>query len=211
MNKILYTILLSFLLVYPKLQAQKDSTFVVDYSKFLMEEELQQKPIYTDLMKAMQDYDKVYRLKLKGSGGFYGKIDEVHPRIDTLENLQYFYIVNEALTALPPKFAELHYLQQLYLSGNRFENIPKPIFQLIHLKRLDLRANNIQKVSDRISELRSLEYLYLNDNRTLDDLPVYEIKKLKKLKLINIKNTSIPWEKMQLLEKEMPNTKVEYR
>lgn len=210
MKKIIYILSLFVFVLSFKSKAQ-DTTFTVDYSKFLLEDELNEKPIYTDLMKAMREYDKVYRLKLKGSGGFYGKIDEVYPRIDTLENLQYFYIVNEALTGLPPKFAELHYLQQLYLSGNRFENIPVTIFSLKHLKRLDMRANNLQKVSGRISELRSLEYLYLNDNRQLDDLPIYEIKKLKKLKLINIRNTSIPWEKMQLLEKEMPNTKVEYR
>lgn len=208
MKQILY-IFIIFIATF-SIQAQ-DTTFVVDYSKFLLEDELNEKPTYTNLGKAMREYDKVYRLKLKGSGGFYGKIDAVYPAIDTLKNLQYFYVVNEALRDLPSKFAQLHYLQQLYLSGNRFENIPVQIFSLKHLKRLDMRANNLQKVSGRISELKRLEYLYLNDNRGLDDLPIYEIKKLKNLKLINIKNTGIPWEKMQLLEKEMPNTKVEYR
>jgi Leucine-rich repeat (LRR) protein len=185
------------------------SLFAQD-SLLLSEEALGQKPIYTNLGQAFKHYDKVFRLALKGTGGYYGKVDAVSPDIDSLVNLQYFYVVNEALTSLPASFGQLQKLQQLYLSGNQFKSIPDTIFSLKNLKRLDLRANQLVAISDKIGQLTQLEYLYLQDNPALDFLPSDAIAKLQKLKVLNTKNTKISREQIQYIQKLLPQTKIEY-
>ncbi len=178
--------------------------------KLFSEEELAKKPVYTTLGRAFQAYEQAYRLTLKGTGGYYGKIDAVHPDIDSLKYLQSFQVTNEKLSDLPPSFGNLEYLQQLYLSGNQFEQIPDTIFNLKNLKRLDFRANRLVSIPEKIAQLSKLEYLYLNDNRDLTTLPLDAILKLKNLKVINTKNTQIPRAQMQQIQAALPEASVEY-
>lgn len=179
-------------------------------STLLSEEALMKKPLYSDMMKAFREYDKVYRLSLKGSGGFYGKVDAIHPRIDSLVNLQYFYVVNEDLKDLPKGLGSLKNLQQLYLSGNKLKNIPDTLYTLKNLKRLDLRANQLLRVAPEIAQLTQLEFLYLNDNPQLDFLPAESIGKLKNLKYLNVKGTKINRNQMEAIKKLLPKTQIEY-
>jgi Leucine-rich repeat (LRR) protein len=179
-------------------------------SLLLSEENLMKKPLYTDMMKAFKEYDKVYRLSLKGSGGFYGKVDMIHPRIDSLINLQYFYVVNEAIEDLPKGLGKLQNLQQLYLSGNKIKTIPDTLYSLKHLKRLDLRGNQLLRIAPEIEKLVELEFLYLNDNPNLDFLPAESIGKLKNLKYLNVKGTKINRNQMETIKKLLPKTQIEY-
>ncbi|NJO00501.1 MAG: hypothetical protein HC880_01380 [Bacteroidia bacterium] len=176
----------------------------------LSEEELSKKPIYNNLLRAYQEYDKVFRLALKGSGGYYGKVDAIPADIDTLVNLQYFYVVNEALSDLPPSFGALQNLQQLYLSGNKFQQIPDTVFTLKNLKRLDMRANQLSRIPAEIEKLSELEYLYINDNRTLDTLPIEAIARLKNLKVLNATNTRIPREQLIKIKERLTQAEIHY-
>jgi Leucine-rich repeat (LRR) protein len=182
--------------------AQQDS--------LLSEVVLARQPIYNQIGRAFKEYDKVYRLALKSTGGYHGKVDAVHYRIDSLVNLQYFYCINEALTNLPMSFGKLCKMQQIYLSGNLFAMIPDTIFSLSYLKRLDMRGNQLTYIPDKISRLKELEYLYLHDNRELDRLPLEALSKLRRLKVLNLRHTKVPREQIQRLEKLLPNTKIEY-
>ncbi len=183
---------------------------VAQENTLLSEEELLKKPLYTDMLKAFKEYDKVYRLSLKGSGGFYGKIDALHPRIDSLINLQYLYVINENLTELPKGIGALKNLQQLYLSGNKLKAIPDTLYNLAHLKRLDLKANQLTNIPQAIEKLKALEFLYLNDNPNLDFISADAIGKLKNLKYINLKGTKINRSQIETIKKLLPKTQIEY-
>jgi Leucine-rich repeat (LRR) protein len=175
----------------------------------LSEEELAKKPIYSNLAKAYAKHLEVYKVHLKSSGSFYGKIDALPFNIDTLKNLQQFQVVSEALSGLPQKFAKLELMQNLYLGGNKFSTIPEVVFQLKKLKKLDLQKNQITRIPAEIEKLENLEYLYLNDNRNLDFLLIDSFKKLKKLKVITLQNTSLPASVVKDLKKYITWAKIE--
>jgi Leucine-rich repeat (LRR) protein len=174
------------------------------------EDKLAIQPIYTNMPQAYRFYNKVYRLTLKGTSGYYGKITHLPYDIDSLLNLQSLSVINEALDNLPWAIGNLKSLQQLYLSGNKFASIPDTVFSLPNLKRLDMRANQLTHISDKIANLIYLEFLYFNDNHHLKFVPVEAIGKLKKLKYLNLKNTKISREQIQALQKLLPNTKIEF-
>lgn len=198
----LYNLFLIALFSFPAL--------CIAQSELLSEDDLLKKPIYTNLNKAFKEYSQVYRLRLKGSGGYYGKITAIHPKIDSLYNLQDFYVVNEALEDLPPSFGALQNLQFLYLSGNKFTDLPDTIYSFQYLKRLDIQRNQLTKISSKIDQLQNLEFFYINDNRNLKELPLDAIKKLKKLKYLNAKNTSIPRTVLEKIQEMLPRAQIEY-
>jgi Leucine-rich repeat (LRR) protein len=176
----------------------------------LSEVELGRKPLYYNIGQAYKQWEKVHRLQLKTSGSLYGKVDEVHYRIDSLINLQYFQCANEALETLPASFGALRNMQQLYLSGNKFVVLPDTVYQLTNLKRLDVANNQIIAISEKIANLKQLEMLYLHSNKTLKSLPVEQIGKLQNLRFLNLKGTQIPREQAQRLQKLLPKCKVEF-
>ncbi|MDX2304280.1 MAG: hypothetical protein NW226_15860 [Microscillaceae bacterium] len=194
-------ILFFFLHNLPALKAQRD---------LLSESELLKKPIYNNLNQAFREYDKVYRIRLKGSGDFYGQITAVHPKIDSLHNLQDFQVTHEALDNLPPSFGGLKKLQFLYLSGNKFTMIPDTVYSLKHLKRLDIQKNQLRSISAKIAQLQELEFLYLHDNPGLENIPLESLSKLKKLKFLNVHNTKIPREQLEKLQQLLPDTQIEF-
>ena len=176
----------------------------------LSEADLAKKPLYTNIGQAFKQWDKVYKLQLKTSGSLYGKVTEVHHRIDSLANLQYFQCANEALTDIPEGFGALQNLQQLYLSGNKIEMLPDTLYKLRNLKRLDLAGNRLVKISDKIANFSQLELLYLHNNKTLKALPIEQVGKLQNLKFLNLRGTHIPREQLQKLHKLLPKCKVEF-
>lgn len=196
--KNIFYILLFFTFINAPTQAQ-----------LLNETELNKKPIYTNLTKAFREYQNVYRLRLQGSGGFYGKVTAIHDRIDSLENLQYIHVVNQSLKTLPLSIGDLPLLQQLYLSGNQLKAIPDTVFQLRNLKKLDLSHNQLTHISDKIKNLENLEYLYLKGNTNLDFLPTGAFARLFKLKLINIQNTRVPKDQIEIIRKSLPGLRIE--
>lgn len=177
-------------------------------AELLSESELMKKPLHGNLMYAFKNYDKIYRFALKGTGGIYGKVDAVHPEIDSLVNLQYFQVVNEALKDLPDSFGALEKMQYLYLSGNKFTSIPDTIFSMKHLKRLDMQKNQIIEISPKIGQLTELEFLYLNNNPEIKTISLDAIKQLSKLKYLNLKGTQIPHEHIEAIRKKLPGTEV---
>jgi hypothetical protein len=179
-------------------------------SKYLPEEELAKKPLYVEMQRAFRNYDKVFRLAVKGTGGYYGKATAIDPRIDSLVYLQYFDAANQAIDYLPMKFGKLVLMQQVYLSGNKFKAIPDTLFNLKNLKRLDFSGNQLIKIPPRIGELTELEFLYLHDNKMLKDIPMDAFAKLKKLKFLNIRHTQIPRAKALELQKLLPGAKIEF-
>jgi hypothetical protein len=176
----------------------------------LSEADLAKKPTYTNIVSAYRNWEQVYRLQFKTSGSLYGKVTDIHWRIDSLVNLQYLYCSNEALSELPFALGSLRNMQQLYLSGNKIEILPDTIYQLRNLKRLDLANNQLMHISEKIVNFTQLELLYLHSNKKLKTLPVEQIAKLQNLRFLNIKGTSIPREQAQKIQKLLPKCKVEF-
>jgi Leucine-rich repeat (LRR) protein len=197
--KILFCCLILF--QFLKLTAQETTLLLSD-------EELARKTNYHNFARAYQNSLDVYKITIKSGNSIYGKIDVLPADIDTLKNLQFFQANNEALSSLPPRFAKLKYMQHLYLSANKFSTIPPPVYALKYLKRLDLQKNQISIIVNDIDKLENLEYLYLNDN-PLTFLSVENFRKLKKLKVLNIKNTQLPQAIVTDLKKYMTWTKID--
>ncbi len=185
----------------------KDTTKPIN---LLADEVLNKKTIFTDFAKAQKNYSEVYRFILKNTGGAYGKVKEIPWRMDTLQNLQSFQCINEDITEIPPRFTKLIQLQRLYLGNNLFKNIPKEIFLLKNLKILDMQHNQITHISEDISKLEKLEMLFLNDNLSLEKLPLEALKKLPNLKKISLKNNPISLEMRKIIRRSLTKVQVDF-
>ena len=205
--KSIWLLWLGLLPLFAPAQTPKKLPIVRD--SLLNEADLSRKPTFTNIGQAYRQAGKVYRLQLKTSGSLYGKVTDVHYRIDSLINLQYFQCSNEALEILPASFGTLLSMQQLYLSGNKLAALPDTLYQLRNLKRLDLAGNQLVALSPKIAYFTQLELLYLHNNKMLKDIPIEQIGKLQNLRFLNIRGTKISREQGIRLQKLLPKCKVE--
>ncbi|MFW9818014.1 MAG: leucine-rich repeat domain-containing protein [Candidatus Thorarchaeota archaeon] len=88
------------------------------------------------------------------------------------------------LEEVPPKIKTLNSLERLGISGNKLRRLPKWISLFQSLKILDLYDNKIDKLPNSIGKLTCLQILILRNNQ-LSQLPE-SLKKLKNLKMINL-------------------------
>ncbi len=191
--------------------AQTEKPKAFEYAKLFTEQELKKEPLYSNLAAStIRKYKTVYKLRLSSSGGIHGKVDEVPGFADTLKNLQYLYVKNEALTDLPATLKACKNMQFLHISGNRFKEVPAVIFSFKHLKLLDLRANRFTEITAQIGELSELEYLYLGANPNLKILYLDAMKKLTKLRILDLRGTDIPLKQAKAIQKLLPNCKVSH-
>ena len=200
-----------FVLVTFSAKAQKEKPKPFEYAKLFTEAELKKQPLYSNLgASTIKKYKKVYKLMLKSSGGFHGKVDAVPGFVDTLKNLQYLYVKNEALTDLPNTLKACKNMQFLHISGNQFKDIPEVIYTFKHLKLLDIRANQFKELTADIGNLTELEYLYLGANGNLRIVYLDAMKKLTKLKALDLRGTKVPLKQAKAIQKLLPNCKVSH-
>ncbi|OJJ16311.1 hypothetical protein BKI52_34020 [marine bacterium AO1-C] len=208
----LFILLLGFVgLVTSATYAQKEKPKAFEYAKLFTEKEIKKQRLYTHLgASTIKKYKEVYKLMLRSSGGVHGKVDEVPSFVDTLKNLQYLYVKNEALTDLPSTMKVCKNMQFLHISGNKFKDIPAVVFSFKHLKLLDLRANRFTEITAQIGELTELEYLYVGANSNLRILYLDAMKKLTKLRFLDLRGTNIPLKQAKAIQKILPNCKVSH-
>ncbi|EAY26435.1 leucine-rich repeat domain-containing protein [Microscilla marina] len=205
-----FILILSFLgIIVFSANAQKEKPKPFEYAKLFTEKELKTKRLYANLgASTIKQYKEVFKLRLRSMGGFHGKIDAIPSFVDTLKNLQYLYVRGEALTTLPLSMEACKNMQFLHLSSNRFTEIPQVIFTFKHLKLLDLRANSFKEIPFDIGNFSELEYLYLGQNSALTLLQLDAMKKLTKLKNLDLTGTNIPLRQAKEIQKLLPNCKV---
>ncbi len=178
--------------------------------ELLSEPELEKKPIYHRLDQAYKARDKVYRLELRGSGGYYGQVDQIPERIDTLYNLQYLRVSGEALRQVPTRLVNLRRLQKLFLSNNRLEFFPDTLFYLPELRHLDLSHNMLSRLSEKIVHLQKLEFLYLDANPQLQDIPWEALKRLPQLKVLGLRQVPASRERLESLRLALPQVDIQF-
>lgn len=100
-------------------------------------------------------------------------------------------------------------LIKLNLDGNKLKMLPDSIGTVKSLKILYLSNNNLDTISPSIGSLNELTKLYLYNNKKLTDLPI-EIKKLKKLKTLDLRNTQISFENLKKIDEWLPKCQVIY-
>lgn len=103
-------------------------------------------------------------------------------------NLQRLSLSSNKLTKVDG-ILKLKLLQFLFLSDNQIEALPAEINQLQFLRKLHLNNNCLSSLPEGIVELRNLEDLQLRDNRILE-LPV-RIGELTRLKILDLKGNLI--------------------
>lgn len=127
----------------------------------------------------------------------------------TARCIKRIYIKRNFLREFPTQLLEQPFLEMINLSNNdisMFPNIERPTA----IKSLRLSGNQkIKEIPSSIKFFTNLEYLYLNNIKSLESIHD-NIKHLKKLKKLGIKNTPIAkaHHKVLILKKLLPNTEI---
>jgi len=117
------------------------------------------------------------------------RLNKIPQWVTQLKGLKTIYIAKNQLKKFPDIWSDFD-LQDVSIRINHLETIPPSIFENTNITRLDISYNRLKKVPEGIRKLKDLEYLYLNANRGIDELPTW-INELKKLKGIGLSITAI--------------------
>ncbi|HPE40226.1 MAG TPA: hypothetical protein PLI77_03960 [Bacteroidales bacterium] len=158
-----FLLISSLLLFFPPLLFPQITTYA----------DLLKEPVYTSLKKALQNPDKVYRLKLKGSlhadslpdvifqlpnlqelTVTRSKITKLNHRINELQYLVYLDISNNRLVTLPNEICDLKFLQYLIINRNMIYELPRDIGKLSQLKMIDAWGNQFYKLPESVTLLK---------------------------------------------------------
>lgn len=168
-------------------------------SNLLTPEQLDKKPYFFSLEKALENPDSVYRLALTNKG-----LTEFPDKIFQFKNLQEVVISGNEITIIPEKISELSNLQRFFAGNNNLEKLPQGLFELKHLKVLALPENLIIELPKEIGSLETLNWLILRKNY-IKIIPssIGELSKLKELDLAVNPIKTLPMEigKLTTLEK----------
>lgn len=169
----------------------------------LSEEALKAELVYTSLEEALQNPEKVYRLKLKF------KADSLPEEIFQLTNLQELTVARCKMCALNARIGELTNLEYLNVMGNHLVRLPESIGKLIHLKTLVISRNLIEYLPTTIAELHELTYIDAWEN-PLYTLPE-SIKLLQNtLKIIDLRQIDLRDSELEYMEQLLPYTDIRY-
>ena len=169
----------------------------------LSEEVLKTEPVYTSLDEALQNPEKVYRLKLKFKG------DSLPESIFQLTNLQELTVARCKMCVLNSRIGELSQLEYLNVMGNRLVRLPESIGNLVHLKTLVISRNLIEYLPNTIAELHELTYIDAWEN-PLYTLPE-SIKLLQNtLKIIDLRQIDLRDSELEYMEQLLPYTDIKY-
>jgi len=129
--------------------------------------------------------------------GFEDTGIELPKSIGNLTNLESFVIFIE-INSLPESIGNLKKLKELELNNTHISSIPKSIENLVNLKSLKIVGNEkLKQLPESFNTLINLEILYLDNEYTQKrkispvHLPPNAFNKLKKLKILSIKNNSL--------------------
>ncbi|GIV44452.1 MAG: hypothetical protein KatS3mg035_1575 [Bacteroidia bacterium] len=137
--------------------------------------ELEKKPVFTSLEKAVANKNQVYKLNLS----------------------------NQKLKEFPKEVLLFENLQELNLSKNQIKEIPKEINRLKNLQVLNLSQNKIKKIPETFGDLKELHTLYMSKNRLIY-FP-NEMRGLDNLKLIDVSKNHLTYDELVFIKKIVPN------
>lgn len=174
-------------------------------AQMLTNEELFKQPVYTSLKKALENPEKVYRLKLKGRL----KSDSIPDEIFKFVNLQELTLNGNRLYKINKRISELQYLVYLDLSRNKLVDLPEEICDLQFLRALIINRNLIYKLPENIGKLKNLMLIDAWGNQFYE-LP-QSITLLKdNLKMLDILQIPIKEEEYLEMKNLLPNTEILY-
>lgn len=167
----------------------------------LSEEALKQQPVFTSLEEALQNPEKVYRLKLKI------KADSLPKEVFQLTNLQEFTAARCKLNVLNQEIGKLVHLEYLNVMGNRLVRLPESIGNLVNLKTLVICRNLIEALPESIGNLKKLTYIDAWEN------PLYvfpeSITELQNtLKTIDLRQIDLHNDELDRMEAQLPHTDI---
>ncbi len=105
-------------------------------------------------------------------------------KISKLKNLRTLEM-DWSLLFVSKRIGELEKMKSLRMNSHFRGNMPRFVYHMKHLKRLDASSADIRIIAPDIKNLVNLEYLDLNRNYDLEDLPE-EIDDLKNLRVLNL-------------------------
>lgn len=137
--------------------------------------ELEKKPVFNSLEKAVANKSQVYKLNLS----------------------------NQKLKEFPKEILLFENLQELNLGKNQIKEIPQEINRLKNLQVLNLSKNKIKKLPETFGDLKELHTLYLSKNRLIY-FP-NEMRGLDNLKLIDVSKNHLTYDELAFIKKIVPD------
>ena len=195
MNKTVFLlVLVSLLFAVEPLSAQKGNADP---------EPLESYEVYTDLEKALQNPDSVYRLKIKKCK----KCDSLPETVFAFRNLQELTVHGVRLKVLNHRIGELKSLRVLDVSRNKLVRLPEEIGQLTQLEKLIVNRNKIEELPESIGNLKKLEMIDAWST-TLYVLPTSITELKKTLQTIDLRQIPLRDTELEAMEKMLPDTKI---
>ena len=174
-------------------------------SQVLTYTDLLKEPAYTSIKKALENPDKVYRLKLKGSL----HCDSLPEVIFQFPNLQELTITRARISTLNQRISELQYLVYLDISNNRLVTLPEELCDLQFLQYLIINRNMIYELPAQMGKLTNLKLIDAWDNQFYK-LPESMTNLKETLKMMDILQIPIKEEEYQVMKAMLPNTEILY-
>ncbi|HNX21327.1 MAG TPA: hypothetical protein PKG88_03090 [Bacteroidales bacterium] len=174
-------------------------------SQVLTYTDLLKEPVYTSIKKALENPDKVYRLKLKGSL----HCDSLPDVIFQFRNLQELTITRAKIATLNHRITELQYLVYLDISSNRLVKLPEELCDLQFLQYLIINRNMIYELPDQMGKLTNLKLIDAWGNQFFK-LPESMSNLKETLKMMDILQIPIKEEEYQVMKAMLPNTEILY-
>ena len=136
------------------------------------------------------------------------KLKELPYVMKSLRRLRYFDASHNQIKATPIALVGMRSLNYLDLSHNNIMLIPSGIGNLKQLTKLNLSHNKIRVLHKRFGNAGNLIELDLSNNK-IKSLPI-QLKKLKKLKFLNLEGNPISEKEQERLKKMLPNTVIKF-
>jgi len=136
--------------------------------------------VFTDLEKAKQQPDSVFKLKLRRRS-----YTEIPQDVFLFRNLRELDLGNNRIVLIPSEINKLQKLEFLVLERNRLTSVSQQVGELKSLRYLDFGLNKIASLPKEIGNLANLEFLQIWGNE-LTVLPP-NLSKLEKLKWLDMR------------------------
>ena len=158
---------------------------------------------YTSLQEALQEPEKVYRLKLTK----LANRDSLPEEIFQLTELRELTVKGCRLCVVNQNIDKLTKLEDLNLDKNKLLRLPESIGNLKNLKYLCISRNIIETLPNSISNLKQLTYIDAWDN------PLYilpeSIKALQKsLQTLDLRQIPLTKTEYEAMQKLLPDTEI---
>ena len=158
---------------------------------------------YTSLTEALQEPEKVYRLKLTK----LSNRDSLPEELFQLTELRELTVKGCRLCVLNQNIEKLTKLESLNLDKNKLLRLPESIGNLKNLKYLCISRNIIETLPNSISNLKQLTYIDAWDN-PLYVLPESITSLQKTLQTIDLRQIPLTKSEYKAMQELLPDTEI---